>query len=164
MGNAVIFRALNIGVMEIDNITYEDLSLFSYEEEFSIFHKLDFTRTRGGKDQLLEYFNRPFSNLASIHATQQVLLLIGQKTEQWPASISNGTIMVMGRFFETAVDELPHAADLPRALAYKIFHAPDYSMVRYSVGHFADFVRGMNKLISMLGVAEAPPLLSDLLE
>ena len=40
--------------MEIDNITYEDLSLFNKEEEFSIFHKLDFTRTRGGKDTLLE--------------------------------------------------------------------------------------------------------------
>jgi DNA mismatch repair protein MutS len=151
-------------IMEIDNITYEDLSLFSHQEEFSIFHKLDFTRTRGGKDQLLEYFNRPFSNLASIHATQQILSLIGQKAEQWPASISNGTIMVMERFYETALDELPHAADLPRALAYKIFHAPDYSMVRYSVGHFADFVRGMNRMIEMLDGPQTPPMLGELLK
>ena len=151
-------------IMEIDNITYEDLSLFSHQEEFSIFHKLDFTRTRGGKDQLLEYFNRPFSNLASIHATQQILTLIGQKVEQWPASISNGTIMVMERFYETALDELPHAADIPRALAYKIFHAPDYSMVRYSVGHFADFVRGMNRMIQLLDGPQTPPMLGELLQ
>ena len=56
--------------MEIDNITFDDLSLFSHEEGYSIFHKLDFTRTRGGKDQLLDYFNQPFSNLGSIYATQ----------------------------------------------------------------------------------------------
>jgi DNA mismatch repair protein MutS len=150
--------------MEIDNITYEDLSLFSHEEEYSIFHKLDFTRTRGGKDQLLEYFNRPFTNLESIHATQQILALISQKTEQWPSSISNGTIMVMERFYETALDELPHAADLPRALAYKIFHAPDYSMVRYSVGHFADFVRGMNTMVELLDGPECPPMLGEQLQ
>ena len=150
--------------MEIDNITYEDLSLFSHEEEFSIFHKLDFTRTRGGKDQLLEYFNRPFSNLGSIHATQQILSLILQKVEQWPASISNGTIMVMERFYETAIDDLPHTNDLTRALAYKIFHAPDYSMVRYSVGHFADFVRGMDRMIELLDGPECPPMLKEHLQ
>ena len=150
--------------MEIDNITYEDLSLFSHVEEYSIFHKLDFTRTRGGKDQLLEYFNKPFSNLASIHATQQILALITQKSEQWPASISNGTIMVMERFYETALDELPHASDLPRALAYKIFHAPDYSMVRYSVGHFADFVRGMIKMVELLDGPECPAMLGEQLQ
>jgi DNA mismatch repair protein MutS len=150
--------------MEIDNITYEDLSLFSREEDYSIFHKLDFTRTRGGKDQLLECFNRPFSNFASIHATQQTLALIAEKIDQWPSSISNGTVMVMERFYETALDELPHAADLPRALAYKIFHAPDYSMVRYSVGHFADFVRGMNTMIGLLDRPDNPPLLGELLQ
>ena len=65
--------------MEIDNITYEDLSLYSKEEEFSIFHKLDFTRTRGGKDLLLEYFSKPFSNLGPIQSTQQILGLMLEK-------------------------------------------------------------------------------------
>src|SRR4030081_2050376 len=110
--------------MEIDKITYEDLSLFSHEEEFSIFHKLDFTRTTGGKDLLFEYFNRPFSTLDSILGTQQVLALILEKIEQWPTSISNGTIMVMERFYETPVDDIPQAHTLPAAWSYKIFHAP----------------------------------------
>ncbi len=104
--------------MEIDNITYEDLSLFSHEEEFSIFHKLDFTRTRGGKDCLLDNFNHPFNQLESIHATQQVLTLILGKIELWPGAISNGTIMVLQRFYETAIDDIPHGANLPAALAY----------------------------------------------
>lgn len=150
--------------MEIDNITYEDLSLFNKEEEFSIFHKLDFTRTRGGKDVLLEYFNQPYSSPEPIRATQQILALILEKMGEWPSSISNGTIMVMERFYETQIDDIPHGQNLPAALGYKIFHAPDYAMVRYSVGHFADFVRGMNKLVGLLDVPGRPPLLGDLLE
>jgi hypothetical protein len=149
--------------MEIDNITYEDLSLFSHEEEFSIFHKLDFTRTTGGKDRLLDYFNRPFSRLEPIDETQRILKLILEKMDRWPSSISNGTIMVMERFYETALDQIPAAGNLPAALSYKLFHGPDYSMVRYSVGHFADFVRGMTRLVQLLDVAECPPMLGDLL-
>jgi DNA mismatch repair protein MutS len=150
--------------MEIDNITYEDLSLFNKEEEFSIFHKLDFTRTRGGKDTLISYFNAPFSKLETIRATQQLLGLMLDKLDQWPVAISNGTIMVIDRFYETAIDDIPHGQNLPAALAYKIFHSADYAIVRYSVGHFADFVRGMNQLVQLLDQPGIPPLLGDLLE
>jgi hypothetical protein len=38
--------------MEVDVTTYNDLSVFHSEEEFSIFHKLNFTRTEEGKDWL----------------------------------------------------------------------------------------------------------------
>ena len=151
-------------IMEIDNITYEDLSLFNKEEEFSIFHKLDFTRTRGGKDTLLELFNAPFSRPGPIHATQQILAVMLERIDQWPVSISNGTIMVIERFYETAIDDIPHGHNLPAALSYKVFHSADYAVVRYSVGHFADFVRGMKELIGLLGQPGIPPLLGDLLD
>ena len=150
--------------MEIDNITYEDLSLFNKEAEFSIFHKLDFTRTSGGRDTLLAYFNAPFSKPEPIRATQQLLGLMLDKLDQWPVSISNGTIMVIGRFYETAIDDIPHGQNFPAALSYKLFHSADYAIVRYSVGHFADFVRGMSELVRLLDQPGVPPLLGDLLE
>src|ERR1700761_3762789 len=109
MGTTIKIRSIRPGIiMEIDNITYEDLSLFNKEEEFSIFHKLDFTRTRGGKDTLLDYFNAPFSKLETIQATQQLLGLMLDKLDRWPAAISNGTIMVIDRFYETAIDDIPY--------------------------------------------------------
>src|ERR1700761_7172888 len=150
--------------MEIDNTTYEDLSLFNKEEEFSIFHKLDFTRTRGGKDTLLEYFSNPFSKPEPIRATQQIISLILARIDEWPVSISNGTIMVMERFYETQIDPIPHGQNLPAALGYKVFHGPDYAMVRYSVGHFGDFVRGMGQIAALLDVAECPAMLKTLLD
>jgi DNA mismatch repair protein MutS len=150
--------------MEIDNITYEDLSLFSRQEEFSIFHKLDFTRTKAGRDLLLGQFSQPLNNLDEILATQRILALMQEKLDHWPVSISNGTIMVMDKFYETPVDDIPQALNLPAALSYKWFHAADYAMVRYSVGHFADFVRGMDQLILLLDVQDCPPLLGEMLE
>jgi DNA mismatch repair protein MutS len=149
--------------MEIDKTTYTDLSLFSHEEEFSIFHKLNFTRTRGGQDQLLELFERPFSDLRSISETQAVLSLILQQEAEWPLSISNGTIMVMEKFYSTAIDEIPMASHLAAALQYKLFHGPDYSMIRYSIGHFADFVRGMMKITDLFDKEGCPGLLHELL-
>ncbi|HXB35256.1 MAG TPA: hypothetical protein VNV35_17625 [Puia sp.] len=150
--------------MEIDNTTYEDLSLFSRHEEYSLFHKLNFTRTQSGKDLLLELFANPLDKLEEIQATQRTLGRILEKIDQWPTTISNGTIMVMDKFYETAIDDLPAAHNLPAALSYKIFHSADYAMVRYSVGHFVDFVRGMNQLVTLLDVPDNPRLLSELLE
>ncbi|HWK02882.1 MAG TPA: hypothetical protein VNS58_04595 [Puia sp.] len=149
--------------MEIDKTTYTDLSLFSREEEFSIFHKLNFTRTRGGQDQLLELFERPFSDLRSIRETQAILTLILQHSGEWPLTISNGTIMVMEKFYGTAFDEMPVTPHLLGALQYKLLHGPDYSMIRYSIGHFADFIRGMLKIADLFDRQECPPMLSELL-
>ena len=38
--------------METDKTTLNDLAVFHHEEEFSIFHKLNFTRTVGGREKL----------------------------------------------------------------------------------------------------------------
>jgi DNA mismatch repair protein MutS len=149
--------------MEIDKTTFADLSLYNHEEEYSVFHKLDFTRTIGGKDRLMENFNKPFSDLRNIKETQKILSLIIQSVEEWPSSISNGTIMVMERFYETAIDDIPLDRHVLAAIQYKLFHAPDYSIVRYSIAHFADFIRGMQKILALYDTADCPALLSDLL-
>src|SRR5258708_37369377 len=36
-------------------------------------------------------------------------------------------------------------------------------MIRYSIGHFADFIRGMLKIANLFDKESCPPLLSDLL-
>ncbi|MCH5599277.1 hypothetical protein [Niabella ginsengisoli] len=44
--------------MQIDNISFNDISIFHPEEGYSIFHKLNFTRTEGGKEWLRHFFPR----------------------------------------------------------------------------------------------------------
>ena len=150
--------------MQIDKTTYDDLSIFSHEEEFSIFHKVNFTRTRIGKDWLLEYFNKPFSELRQIKETQQILTLILKNEKDWPVSVTNGTIMVMEKYYETAIDDIPFDYSYLNSLMYKLLHGPDYSIVRYSVQHFGDFIRGMHLLLELFNREECPGLLKSLMD
>ena len=128
--------------MEIDKTTFNDLSIFNHEEEYSIFKKLDFTRTIRGREWLVKFFSEPFNDINRITDTQETLKRIIEKQEDWPLTISNGTIMVIEKFYESTMDTIPDAPNLLNAYTYKLLHNPDFSMVRYSVGHFADFVSG----------------------
>jgi DNA mismatch repair protein MutS len=150
--------------MEIDKVTYEDLSVFNREEEFSIFHKLNFTRTVGGKDWLYQFLTKPFSDLKQITETQKIISLIIEHENEWPLSISNGTIMVMEKFYETSIDEIPASHDVFNAFIYQFFHKADHSLVKYTISHFADFIKAMNLLIDMFDNENSPTLLRSYLQ
>ena len=81
--------------METDKITLYDLAIFQKEEEISVFHKLNFTRTSGGQDKFRDCFKKSLHDLPSIRNVQQTLRLLLDKKEAWPLSIGNGTIMVI---------------------------------------------------------------------
>lgn len=145
--------------MEIDITTYNDLSVFHHEPEFSIFHKLNFTKTDEGKEWLYRFFRNPFSDAKLIVETQTIVTRILHNEQDWPTSISNGTLMVMSRFFESGIDTIPSGSNYMEAFSYKVFHSPDFSLVRYSLTHFADFLRGMKKMIDLFDNDETPPTL-----
>lgn len=145
--------------MEVDVTTYNDLSVFHSEEEFSIFHKLNFTKTEEGKDWLYRFFKNPFSDAKLIVETQNIVRGILDKESEWPTSISNGTIMVITRFYESSLDPIPASPNLMEAVSYKIFHSPDFSLIRYSLTHFADFLRGMKKLTELFDNDTTPAML-----
>ncbi|WP_205509320.1 MutS-related protein [Longitalea arenae] len=144
--------------MELDNTTYNDLSVFQHEEEFSIFHRLCFTLTSQGRDWLLKYFSNPFSDLRPILDTQQILRSIIAQMHQWPTEITNGTLMVIEKFYDSNVDTIPNANPF-NAFIYKIGNVGDFSLVRYSIAHFSDFLKGMHQLVQLLDKDDAPLML-----
>lgn len=146
--------------MEIDKVTFNDLSVFQAgDDQGSIFDTLNFTRTNGGREQLMKLFYEPFGRAEQIHDTQQILKLLIKEQEHWPEEISNGTVMVMEKFYATSTDPVsPHPSAIS-ALGYKVFHNADYSLIHFSIGHFADFFRGLRKLINRFHHDEAPALL-----
>ena len=141
--------------MEIDQTSFNDLAIFSHNEEFSVFEKLDFTETLEGREWLLRYFKNPFSDYNKILETQQTVREIYNNLDQWPTSISNGTIMVLVRFYDSNIDTMPRGSDAIHAGIYKLVHSADFSLVRYSLEHFADFLRGMKEIIQLLRSADA---------
>lgn len=142
--------------MQIDNTTFNDLSIFHKDEESSIFHKLNFTQTIGGKDWLARFFSEPLGDIKKILETQQILQCIAANETVWPTTITNGTIMVIEKFYESPVDTIPDNPNILNALTYKLLHSPDYSLVRYTVGHFADFVRGFLELATVFDNDKSP--------
>jgi DNA mismatch repair ATPase MutS len=142
--------------MQIDKITFNDISLFHNEEEFSIFHKLNFTRTAGGKEWLRRFFYEPHSNLNRIIGTQNIIRTIITHINEWPAEITNGTILMIEKFLDYNLDPVPQSQNVLHNYTYKFLHSQDYSMVKYSIRHFADFYRGLKKLSVLLSEAQVP--------
>jgi DNA mismatch repair ATPase MutS len=143
--------------MQIDNITFNDISIFHSEEEFSIFNKLNFTRTVGGREWLRKFFSEPHDDLKKILGTQKVIRTFMEHVQQWPTDISNGTVLVMDKFMDYALDPISEMPASFNNLFYKWLHSEDYSMVKYSVTHFADFYRGLKKIAELLDGLSLPP-------
>ena len=150
--------------MDIDKTSLLDLNIFHPEEEFSIFHRLNFTRTVEGKEWLRLRFQQPFHELKQITQTQQILQLILEEIDNWPEDITNGTLMVMEKFFGSQLDSIPVDSSWINAQFYKLFHGPDYAIIRFSLQHFGDFIRGIKKLIQLFEGKKCPPNLAHILD
>ena len=142
--------------MQIDKISFNDISIFHQEEEFSIFHKLNFTRTIGGREWLRKFFSEPHGDLQKIKGTQQVIRTFMEHVKDWPQDISNGTILVMEKFLDYSLDPISEAPASFNNLAYPWLHGEDYSMLKYSIPHFADFLRGCKKIAALLEGLQLP--------
>ncbi len=142
--------------MQIDQTSFNDISIFHPEEEFSIFHKLNFTRTVGGREWLRKFFSEPHDDLKKIIGTQKVIRTFMEHVNKWPTDISNGTVLVMDKFLDYPLDAISEAPASFNNMLYKWLHSADYSMLKYSIGHFADFYRGIKKIAELLEDVDLP--------
>jgi DNA mismatch repair protein MutS len=145
--------------MIIDRVTFNDLSIFnSDEEQVSVFDKLNLTTTNGGKEQLAIIFSEPLTTLKAVQERQEVLQFLENNLNYWPTEISNGTVTMLEKFFATAISTIPAHPNAMSAANYKTFNNSDYSLVKFSITHFADFFKGVQKLINQF-LEKAPTLL-----
>jgi DNA mismatch repair ATPase MutS len=150
--------------MEIDKTTLNDLSIFNGEEDFSILSKLNHTLTTNGKEQLRKTLATPLQKIEDIRDVQATLQLILRKEAEWPMVVSNGTIMVVERFYEYNFDLLPNTVTSLTALNYKMLHGPDYSLIKYSIIHCFDFIKGMQQFIERYLTPTTPTPMRKYLE
>ena len=150
--------------MEIDKTTLTDLAILNVEDEFSIFNKLNNCRTVGGRDKLYDNFTKPLNSIEAITGIQQTLQVILQNLSHWPLQISNGSVMMIEKFYLATIDDIPANPSALTAYSYKVFHRPDFSLVEYSVGHSFDFIKGMQLLTQYFLIPGCPaPLQKNLL-
>lgn len=150
--------------MQADKATLLDLSIFSPDEEFSIFEQCNLTRTNGGRDKLRRIFSEPLHSIDAIISVQNTLRLILQHESQWPLTISNGSILMIYKFFEESIETPPSQPNAAAARYYRVMHKADYSLIRYTVGHAFDFLKGMEHLYHTFYANEHPQNLTDVLQ
>jgi DNA mismatch repair protein MutS len=149
--------------MEIDKTTLNDLSILNIEDDFSVFNKMNFCKTAGGKHKLFLNFSTPLNTVEQIQGIQQTLQSIISKEIFWPQQISNGSVMVLEKFFAATIDEIPEYPSSAGALTYKLIHGPDFSFVKYSTEHAFDFIKGMQQMVAHFLTDDAPLPLKRLL-
>lgn len=145
--------------MTVDPITLDDLSVFSSQENNSLFNRLDLTETRQGKDFLRHLFERPLGSKAEILAVQESLQFILKYNDRWPAVITNGTLMVTERYFDTVTADIPDRPSPISARMYLLLHGPDFSLIRYSMKHVTDLFTGLIALCELIDHNDAPSFL-----
>lgn len=150
--------------MEIDKTTIDDLSIFNSEEEFSVFSKINQCVTIRGKEQLRRSLSKPLESADDIREVQKVLKFIIREKAHWPSLISNGTVMVVERFFESNISAIPSTPSKISAMSYKIINGHDYALVRYSVNHYFDLVKGMQQMVDHFIQPDTPELLTMILQ
>lgn len=145
--------------MHIDKTTLYDLSVFNHEEEFSLFHRLNETLTVRGKEQLALDFSQPLKDIEEIAGVQAAIRYIQDRLPYWPRQISNGTIMVIEKFYHTTLDTIPSHPSAIGVLMYRLFSTQDFSLVKYTAGHLVDFIWGMAQFVREFKHPDTPPAL-----
>ena len=150
--------------METDKTTLADLGIFEREDELSVFNKINFTLTTRGKEQLHKNLTAPLSDITAIKNVQQTIMLIKKYKHQWPLMISNGTVMVVERFYETNFDPIPASPSVLSAFSYKLLNSHDFTLLKYSVKHCFDFIKGMQHAVDVFLTDETPAPLKKALD
>ena len=140
--------------MDIDKVTLNDLAIFSNEDGHSVLNKLDHTRTVQGREQLKKILHTPQTSIDKISDIQHTIRLAG--AIELPEQVSNGTLMVIEQFYETALSPIPRKAGSLDVISYKIFRSPDFSLIRYSTGHCTDLIIGMHALVEKFRKNDQP--------
>ena len=136
--------------MQVDKTTLADLSIFHSEEEQSVFYHLNHTQTNDGREYLRYLLGHPLESVSDILDTQKTIQQLMQVAEGWPITVTNGTIMVMERYYESTVNDFTQHPNAVNSFIYKILNGPDYSLIRYTVEHAIDFTKGLQQIVDLL--------------
>ncbi len=149
--------------MDIDKTTLADLLMFNSGEDVSVFGRLDLCSTAHGTEQMKINFSTALKTQEQIVAVQQTLQLIIKQQQQWPKQITNGTVMVVEKFFDSQISTIPAHPSTLEAYGYKLLHGPDFALVTYSAKHCFDFIKGFQLLLKLFSGENIPAPLQKVL-
>jgi DNA mismatch repair ATPase MutS len=132
--------------MKVDKTTLKDIGLYDSDDFDGLISHLNYANTNGGRIQFEYYFQNPLSSIEKIKEREATITCFESELSFLDAQkISNGTLLVIDKYFETSVKAIPKDSNLWNTYIYKWFNKGDYSLVKYSVEHCALFIIELNK-------------------
>ena len=151
--------------MQTDRTTLSDLSIFA-PGKAGVFHLLDHTTTQAGREALRKHILAPPPGYEELISIQGAVRFFAAHPDAWTTIITNGTLVLLDKFFESADSASAPQGSVGLAinsLFQRFLNRGQYSLTRFSVSHLADFIRGCQELIGMLGLPDLPPRLKEVL-
>ena len=152
--------------MNNDKITLKDLSVFAANGE-DVFALLNHTTTSEGREALRRHILAPPQTPEGLLRMQSVSKWWAANPTAWTKAITNGTLVMLEKFFEAAdsIGAPPTGISLVLGSFFqKLINRNQYTFVQFSVAQLADFLRGCTELVKLLERADLPPLLKQELE
>ncbi|NBO57692.1 MAG: DNA mismatch repair protein MutS [Chitinophagia bacterium] len=149
--------------MYIDKTTLYDLSVFNLQDDSSLFYLVDYTTTSEGKSELIKILHHPLNNLVEIQDVQEILKQISERFDRWPDEISNGTLMVIEKFFDDNPDPIPEEISHIQAKVYKWIHPRDYALILFSMKQLFLLIKGYQKIHEYFSQPHLPAPLAEII-
>lgn len=152
--------------MQNDKITLKDLSIFSAEAGGGVFGLLDHTTTHAGRDVLRRHIMNPPDSFEALQEVQDAVKFWSEHGNLWPPDVSNGTMLMLEKFFESADTAAPPKGLTFSVVAFlqKMLNRNEQFFTEFSLSHLSDLLKGSEKLVAIAQEHELPVLLKRELE
>ena len=148
--------------MQNDRITLKDLSIYTSGGSGGVFDLIDRTSSYVGREMLRRHIEHPPDSYENLYETQQAIKFWTDHQDLWPQVISNGTIVMLEKFFESAdnISAPPTGITLVLgAFFQKLLNKQQYFLTRFSLSHLSDFLKGCTRLADLSEINGLPSFL-----
>ena len=152
--------------MRNDKTTLKDLYFIASQEQ-SVFDLLDHTTTQAGKEMLRKHVFSPPESFEQLASLQQTVKFFAAHPNAWTSFISNGTLVMLEKFFESAdASSTPPGGISLNISAFfqKLFYRGQYTFTQFSISHLSDFLKGCRELAEIQKMPEVPASLKNILQ
>lgn len=153
--------------MRNDKTTFKDLSVFPVEGNKGIISLIDYTTTNDGRDILYEYVSKPPETFEQLKEMQAAIRFWAEHDEMWPPIITNGTLVMLDKFFETTEGFSAPPSGMTLMFGdfwQRLFNKSHYFFTQFSITHIADFLKGCIYLVKISEQKKTPLVLQGKLD
>lgn len=154
--------------MQNSKRTLKDLSFTSAEAEANIMNLIDRCSTLVGRNVLQRHILKSASSFPELQEQQAVIKYFAEHKDNWTDLITNGTIVMLEKFYESADSYSGHPGGMSivgNKFFQKIFNRNEYHFTQFSLSHLSDFLKGCQEFVALLEHKQGlPKRLQELLE